>query len=208
MTYTVEGRRVYIQLPLGSLLKSKVKSAGAHWDPDRIAWWIGTTNPRTPALLAVLDDVIAAEATTGDLTIDGLPDDLNPTVLRDLVLLPSIDAVWGKVGGSWVVVARADRVTVPGEVTVTKSAGGSATATVGDPIHTGTVGDVPVVVCRQVRESRSRVKLPPPVLGEWRAGKRCDECGARPRAGCTYVADMSGIPGWACERCEDRPSFA
>lgn len=45
-SYTVEARRVYIQLPLGSLLKARVKSAGAHRGPDRIAWWIGTTNPR------------------------------------------------------------------------------------------------------------------------------------------------------------------
>jgi hypothetical protein len=54
-----EGRRLYFKgAPFSA--KDTLKSAGAHWDPDVKAWWMGTSN-RAEAE-AVLDKITAQQA--------------------------------------------------------------------------------------------------------------------------------------------------
>lgn len=58
-----EGRRTYLLgAPYGA--REALKAAGAHWDPDRKAWWIGS-HERAMELAAQIDATEAEPAHTG-----------------------------------------------------------------------------------------------------------------------------------------------
>lgn len=61
VTQQIEGRRVYL---LGNTfpIKDALKNAGAHWDGDRRAWWIGTE--KQAAISNILGGAPQAEAKT------------------------------------------------------------------------------------------------------------------------------------------------